>query len=43
MGRLRNLAQAFHEFATTHVEESDVPAVADGDDGYNKAYSLDIR
>jgi hypothetical protein len=34
MGRLRNLAQTVHEFATNHVEEPDIPAVADGDDGY---------
>ncbi|MFC6764249.1 IS5 family transposase [Natrinema soli] len=37
MGRLRNLARTFQEFATTHVEEPDVPAVADGDDGYDKS------
>ncbi|RZV12572.1 IS5 family transposase [Natrinema hispanicum] len=40
MGRLRNLAQTFHEFATTHVEEPDVPAVADGDDGYDKSTKI---
>ncbi|ELZ54507.1 MULTISPECIES: IS5 family transposase [Halorubrum] len=42
MGRLRNLAQAFHEFATTHVEEPDVPAVADGDDGYDKSTKIGL-
>jgi len=34
MGRLRTLAQTFRDFATNHVEEPDVSAVADGDDGY---------
>ena len=42
MGRLRNLAQAFHEFATTHVEEPDVPAVADGDDGYETSTKIGL-
>ncbi|SES65065.1 transposase, IS5 family, partial [Natrinema hispanicum] len=40
MGRLRNLAQTFYEFATTHVEEPDVPVVADGDDGYDKSTKI---
>jgi IS5 family transposase len=40
MGRLRTLAQTFHEFATTHVAEPDVPAVADGDDGYEKSTKI---
>jgi len=40
MGRLRNLAQTFQEFATNHVEEPDVPAVADGDDGYEKSTKI---
>lgn len=40
MGRLRNLAQTFHNFATNHVEEPDVPAVADGDDGYEKSTKI---
>ena len=40
MGRLRNLAQTFHEFATNHVEELDVPAVADGDDGYDTSTKI---
>jgi LEA14-like dessication related protein len=35
MGRLTNLAQTFHEFVTVHVEESYVPAVASGNDGYD--------
>jgi IS5 family transposase len=30
----------FQEFATTHVEEADVPAVADGDDGYDKSTKI---
>ena len=33
MGRLRTLAQTFHNFVTDHVEALDVPAVADGNDG----------
>jgi IS5 family transposase len=40
MGRLRTLAQTFHEFATKHAEGSDEPAVADGDDGYNKSTKI---
>lgn len=40
MGRLRNFAQTFHDFATNHVEEPDVPAVADGDDGYDKSTKI---
>ena len=40
MGRLRTLAQTFHEFATNHVEEPDVPAVAGGDDGYAKSTKI---
>ncbi|ELZ21468.1 transposase (ISH1) [Natrinema limicola JCM 13563] len=38
MGRLRNLAQTFHEFATNHVEEPN--AVADGDDRYAKSTKI---
>jgi len=34
MGRIRTLAQTFHEFVTNHVAEQDEPGVADGDDGY---------
>jgi IS5 family transposase len=34
MGRLRTLAQTFHEFATNHVADQDVPDVAGGDGGY---------
>jgi len=40
MGRLRTLAQTFRDFATNHVEEPDVPAVADGDDGYDKSRKI---
>ena len=40
MGRLRNLAQIFHEFTTNHVEQPDVPAVADGDDGYDNSTKI---
>ncbi len=40
MGRLRNLAQTFHEFATNHVEEPDVPVVAVGDGGYDKSTKI---
>ncbi|MFC4247616.1 IS5/IS1182 family transposase, partial [Natribaculum luteum] len=40
MGRLRNLEQTFHEFATTHVEEPDVPAAPDGADGYAKSTKI---
>ncbi len=40
MGRLRNLARTFQEFATTNVEEPDVPAIADGDDGYDKSTKI---
>ena len=40
MGRLRNLAETFHEFATNHVEQQDDPGVADGDDGYDKATKI---
>jgi len=40
MWRLRNLAQTFHEFATNHVEQTDVPAVADGDNGYAKSTKI---
>jgi hypothetical protein len=36
MGRLSNLAQAFHEFATTHGAEPDVPGVADGNEKSTK-------
>ncbi|MDB2266007.1 IS5/IS1182 family transposase, partial [Halorubrum ezzemoulense] len=39
MGRLKTLAQTFHEFATNHVEP-DVPAVADGDNGYAKSTKI---
>jgi transposase, IS5 family len=42
MGRLRDLARTFQEFATTHVEEPDVPAVADGDDGYDKSTKITL-
>ena len=34
MGRIRTLAQTFHEFVTNHVAEQDEPGVADGDNGY---------
>jgi IS5 family transposase len=34
MGRLKNLAQMFRDFATNHVAEPDVPAAPDGADGY---------
>ncbi|WP_096593408.1 IS5 family transposase [Halorubrum ezzemoulense] len=40
MGRLKTLAQTFHEFATNHVEQPDVPAVADGDNGYDKSTKI---
>jgi len=40
MGRLRNLAQTFYEFATNHVEQPDVSAVADGDNGYAKSTKI---
>ncbi|OYR76263.1 IS5/IS1182 family transposase, partial [Halorubrum ezzemoulense] len=40
MGRLKTLAQTFHEFATNHVEQPDVPAVADGDNGYPKSTKI---
>lgn len=40
MGRLRNLARTFQEFATNHVEEPDVPAVAVGDGGYDKSTKI---
>ena len=40
MGRIRTLAQTFREFATNHVEEPDVPAVADGDNGYARSTKI---
>ena len=40
MGRIRTLAQTFRDFATNHVEEPDVPAVADGDNGYAKSTKI---
>ncbi len=40
MGRLRTLAEKYHEFTTTHVEEPEEPAVADGDDGYDKSTKI---
>lgn len=40
MGRLRNLAESFHEFAINHVEEQDRPDVADGDDGYARSTKI---
>ena len=40
MGRLRNLARTFQDFATNHVEEPDVSAVADDDDGYDKSTKI---
>lgn len=40
MGRLRTLAQTFREFATNHVAEPDVPAVADGDDRYDESTKI---
>lgn len=40
MGRLRNFAQTVHNFATTHVEKPEVPAVADGEDGYAKSTKI---
>jgi len=40
MGRLRNLAQIFREFAISHVDEPDEPAVADGDNGYDKSTKI---
>lgn len=40
MERLRTLTQTFQKFATNHVEEPDVPAVADGDDGYDKSTKI---
>ena len=42
MGRLRNLAWTFHEVATNNVEEPDVPAVVDGDDGYDKSTKIEL-
>jgi len=40
MGRLRNLTQTFHEFATNHVEQLGVPAVANDDNGYARATKI---
>jgi IS5 family transposase len=40
MGRLRDLAQTFHEFATNHVDESNEPDAANGDDGYAKSTKI---
>jgi len=42
MGRLRNLAQTVHDFVTNLVEELDVPAVADGDDGYETSTKIGL-
>ena len=42
MGRLRNLAQTVHDFVTNLVEELDVPAVADGDDGYETSTKISL-
>jgi len=39
---MRNLAQAFHEFAMIHIEGSDVPAVADGDNEYDKSTMIGL-
>jgi IS5 family transposase len=40
MGRLRKLAQTFRDFVTNHIEEPDVPDVADGDDGYDESTKI---
>jgi IS5 family transposase len=40
MGRLRTLAKKFHKFAMSHVEEPDDPAVAVGDDGFDKSTKI---
>ena len=40
MGRLRDLARTFQEFATNHVEEPDELVVADDDDEYAESTKL---
>lgn len=40
MGRLKTLARTFRNFATSHIEEPNVPAVADGDNGYAKSTKI---
>jgi IS5 family transposase len=40
MGRLRNLAQTFHEFAANDIEQPGVSTVADGDNGYAEATKI---
>jgi hypothetical protein len=42
MGRLRNLARNVRDFVTNHIEELDVPAVADGDDGYEASTEISL-
>ena len=42
MGRIRNLAESFHEFATNYVDKDDGPGVADGDGGYDRSTKLGL-
>mgnify|MGYP000574976659 CR=1 FL=1 len=40
MGRLGTLPKTFHKFATNNIEESDKPAVADSDNGFDESTKI---
>jgi IS5 family transposase len=42
MSCLRDPTETFHKFATNHIEEQTEPAVADGDDGYDKSTKIGL-
>jgi IS5 family transposase len=42
MGRLKDLSESIHELATSFVSEEDEPAVAEGDDGFDRSTKISL-